>query len=115
MDNDMSRNAVIRELRKALKARSGKDWSVTGGRGTAYGWLTIEAPPRRRTSNHDGTGPGGYTTPEERAELGRLLGLEKPVHCQGESIPASSAYYRLYLARARTGTTQGLTAEPYWD
>jgi hypothetical protein len=45
----MDRDETIKRIRKALRARSGKDWSVTGGRGTAWGWITIDAPPRRRT------------------------------------------------------------------
>jgi hypothetical protein len=45
----MTRNEVIKVIKAALKRRSGKEWSVTGGKGTAYGWLTIDAPPKRRT------------------------------------------------------------------
>jgi hypothetical protein len=45
----MDRDVAIRLIRTALRKRSGKDWSVTGGKGTAWGWLTIDAPPRRRT------------------------------------------------------------------
>ena len=44
----VGRNETIKAIRKALRARSGKSWSVTGGRGTAWGWLTIDAPPARR-------------------------------------------------------------------
>lgn len=106
MEESMERNDVIREIRKALRARSGKDWSVTGGRGTAWGWIRIETPPRRRV---DGT-----TSAEERAELAELLGLDG-VHCQGESIPASYEYRREYLNRARTGSNGGISAQPYWD
>lgn len=45
----MDRDTAIAEIRAALKRRSGKAWSVKGGRGTAYGWIEIDAPPRRRT------------------------------------------------------------------
>jgi hypothetical protein len=45
----IDRDAAIKRIRAALKFRSGKDWSVTGGKGTAYGWIKIDAPPRRRT------------------------------------------------------------------
>lgn len=46
------RNETIKIIRDALKRRSGKPWSVTGGRGTAWGWIRIDAPPARRTFKH---------------------------------------------------------------
>jgi hypothetical protein len=126
---DLTRDTVIARIRKALKARSGKVWSVTGGRGTAYGWITIDAPPKRKTSHHilkdglsDGPGnyddvdtgiPGGHMTLADRAELARLLGKES-IHFQSESIPASSDYRREYLDRAE-GRTPAKLADPYWD
>ncbi len=101
------RNATIAELKRALKHRSGKAWSVTGGRGTAWGWIRIDAPPARRTSQY------GYMTDEDRAELASLLGLDA-AHFQGVNIPASTAYRREYLQRAM-GMTVTVNAEPYWD
>jgi hypothetical protein len=44
-----TRNETIKAIKTSLQARSGKPWSVTGGRGTAYGWLKIDAPPKRQT------------------------------------------------------------------
>lgn len=38
---------VCKRIKAALKARSGKDWSVKRGRGTAGGWITIDAPKAR--------------------------------------------------------------------
>lgn len=64
---DFSRNDVTKIIRNNLKIRSGKAWSVRGGRGTGSGWITISAPPARRTDNH-------YTSPEDCAKLGELLG-----------------------------------------
>ena len=43
----MDRSEAIERIRKALKRRSGKTWSVTGGRGTAWGWIHVSAPPAR--------------------------------------------------------------------
>lgn len=43
----LDRNTVIKEIRTALKERTGKTWSVTGGRGTAWGWIKIDAPKAR--------------------------------------------------------------------
>ena len=46
---DLTRDQAIKRIRDALKLRSGKPWSVTGGTGTAWGWIRIDAPPARRT------------------------------------------------------------------
>lgn len=101
-----SRDETIQTIKTALKARSGKTWSVTGGRGTAWGWITVSAPPARR-------GEFGYLSDADRAELASLLGLDT-VHSQGVSIAASSAYYREYTARA-LGEQPTEIAQPYWD
>jgi hypothetical protein len=53
-------------------------------------------------------------SPAERAELGELLGLGKPAHCQGVSIAASNDYYAEYIDRAE-GRTPTKVATPYWD
>ena len=96
------RDVVIKSIRTALRERSGHAWSVTGGRGTAWGWITIRAHGER------------WMAPETCAKLGALLGLTS-VHPQGESIPASRDYYRVALARALYGEAAGFTAERYWD
>jgi len=126
----MDRNETIQRIRTALKLRSGKVWSVTGGRGTAWGWITITAPPKRRTGHgvkksgaltdwpedyeYKDTGePNGNLAPAEQAELGRLLGLP-PVHFQGVSIPAGHDYWQEYTDRAE-GKAPSVTGKPYWD
>lgn len=127
-DND--RDRTIATIRAALKRRSGKAWSVTGGRGTAWGWITIEAPPARRTwgcylpegmsdrpehyRDRDNGKPGGSMSPDDRAELGRLLGLGRASYQDGESIPASGAYYREYIDRAE-GRAPSALGTQYWD
>lgn len=125
------RDDTIKRIRAALKARSGKAWSVTGGRGTAWGWITIEAPPARRTWNcrlkagattsnpedyemYDAGTPGCCNSPDDMAELGALLGLDGPSHSQGESIPAGCDYYVEYIDRAE-GRTPTRIGKPYWD
>lgn len=100
------RNDVIKCIRTALRKRSGKVWSVSGGRGTAYGWITISAPPARRIEF-------GYMSDADRAELAKLLGKDS-VHCQGESIPAGTDYYREYVDRAE-GRAPSVFGRPYWD
>jgi hypothetical protein len=126
------RAAVIKFIKGQLQARSGKAWSVTGGRGTGYGWLTIDAPPARRTWIRKSTGevnpetgeeewneindPSadyGYTGPTERAELAALLGLDR-VSTQGHSVAASTEYYREAMERA-AGLPVTKIAQPYWD
>ena len=126
----MDRNTAISEIKAALRRRSGKPWSVTGGRGTAYGWITIDAPPARRMAKcrlkvgaittwpedyeqYIDSTPGGSMTPDDRTELAKLLGLEA-VHIQGVNVPASNQYYQEYLDRAN-GRTPSVIGQPYWE
>lgn len=98
------RNLTIKALRKALKARTGRSWSVTGGRGTAWGWITIQAPPARQD---------GYSTSEEDREiLGQALG-ERVGH-QGAFVPASQDHRREILEQAH-GLAVSQGASQYWD
>lgn len=99
------RNETIAAIRKALRERSGKAWSVTGGRGTAYGCLSISAPPARSVDYG--------LSDADRAELSQLLGVD--VHRQGHSVAASNDFYRVAICRARHGHAGPFTAEAYWD
>ena len=126
----MTRDEAITRIKAALKRRSGKTWSVTGGRGTSWGWITVISPPARCTwryrlkpnlpdwpENYEGYesgAPGGNMTPEGRAELGDLLGLAGPTHAQGENIPASTPHWAEYVARAE-GRTPSVVGQQYWD
>lgn len=116
----VDRNGAIKRIRSALKRRSGRDWSVTGGRGTAWGWIRISAPPRRLTDDWEG-GPRsadgdyfGYMTLEDRETLGNLLNLGKEAHPQGVSIPASSGHRWEYIDRAEGREPQEFGVQ-YWD
>lgn len=128
---NVSRDETIRAIRAALKRRSGKSWSVTGGRGTGYGWIHIDAPRRRRTGDMQPTGEKdeygrdkyelvdtgqpqefGLITPQDQAELSELLGVG--VGRQGVSIADSSNHYREYIARAE-GRTPDKYGVQYWD
>jgi hypothetical protein len=127
----MDKKETINQIRKALKRRSGKSWSVTGGSGTAWGWLNITAPPKHCTGHavqiqgsmgmnpedfeYKDTGElNGNMTPTDQTELGKLLGLDKPVHFQGESIPAGHDYWQEYIDRAE-GRTPSVVGKQYWD
>ena len=131
VDEDLSRAAVIARIKRALESRSGKRWSVTGGTGTAYGWLHIDVPPARRTwrdrprpgatglgtyaedwEPYDSGQPGGSMSPAERAELARLLGLDRADRYV--MVAASHDYYREYIDRAE-GRVPRKIATPYWD
>lgn len=100
------RNETIKQIRTNLRSRGLKWVSVTGGRGTAWGWIRISTQPSKGDEY-------GNMTEEQRAELAEALGLER-VHFQGESIPASSAYYEEYIARSK-GETPTRYGEVYWD
>jgi len=102
--DEWSRNNVMQRIRQALAAR-GFRYSVTGGRGTAWGWISIDLLPSDiRTM-----------TPEQRREayrwLNKHLGL---TGCDGASVPASTAHYREYVERAE-GKVPTKIAEAYWD
>jgi hypothetical protein len=130
-DTDITRDTAIRAIKQNLQKRSGKTWSVTGGKGTAWGWITVDAPPARRTWRHvkagtnpetgqdiyeevnDPSKPYGHTGPEERAELAKLMGLDS-VHHQGLSIAAGRDYYLEYVERS-AGKAPRAIAQPYWD
>lgn len=99
------RNETIAEIRAGLKRRSGKAWSVRGGRGTSWGWITITAPPGRRDEY-------GAMTDADRIELSELLG--KPVHHQGESVPPQQDYRTEYVDRAQ-GRAPSRIGVPQWD
>lgn len=131
------RNATIKAIRTALQRRSGKAWSVTGGRGTAWGWIHIDAPPARRTFSHrekadynpangyaknwsdqweeyDTGKPGHSSGQADREELAKLLNIEVSQTGGGVGIPASYDYRREYIDRAE-GRTPSVIGEPYWD
>jgi hypothetical protein len=114
-----NRDETIKRIRTALKARTGRTWSVRGGRGTAWGWITVSAPPARLvcryacgpTCSHD-----RYTlSADDEALLALALGfVEGRSTYQGVSIAASSDYYREYIDRAE-GRAPSVIGTPYWD
>jgi hypothetical protein len=51
----IDRDEAIKQIRANLKRRSGKVWSVTGDRGTAWAWIKVDVPPKQRTWHFDQT------------------------------------------------------------
>jgi hypothetical protein len=116
------RDEAIARIRTALKSRSGRAWSVKGGRGTAWGWIKISAPPARLVCGRPGIGKACgpdcthgryYMADDDMTVLALLLGKDA-IHFQGESIPASSDYRREYVDRAE-GRAPSVIGRPYWD
>lgn len=101
-----NRAQTIAAIRKALRARSGKAWSVRGGTGTAWGWITISAPPARSADF-------GTMNDDDRVELASLLDL-RDVHYQGVQIPSGHDFYAEYVSRAE-GRTPEVYGQRYWD
>jgi len=106
--DEWDRNVVIGRIKRALAER-GFRYSVTGGRGTAWGWIHIALLPSVEK----------LLTPEKRTaaarELHAAFGLNpRCFTSDGISIAASTAHYREYLERAQ-GKTPTKAAEPYWD
>lgn len=97
----LDRNTVTKTIKRNLQKRSGKQWSVSGGMGSVYGWITIIAPKTN------------WMTHDECRELQELLDL-KNVHPQGVDIMASTTAYEEYISRS-LGETPVRIAEPYWD
>lgn len=123
----MDRDEAITRIRAGLRRRTGREWSVTGGRGTAYGWITITAPPRRRVDSSgnplgakNATGrvvdqdDAAYMSEVDRTDLAVALGLQHPSHTQGETVAASSGHRVEYIDRAE-GRVPSTIGERYWD
>ncbi len=103
----VTRDDTIKTVRAALRRRSGQSWSVTGGKGTAWGWIKITSPPRC----HDAY---GAMSEADQALLGELLGLDGLAHHQGVDVPAGTAYRIEMIARAE-GRAPSTYGTPYWD
>lgn len=109
-------NALSKTLRSVLFVRTdnklpstGKPvrWSVKHSRGTAYGWIQIDAPRAVRETGSD------EVKKEHMLLLSKLLG--EPYHHQGISVAPQSDCRRVYLAHCLTGTALGFTWKKDWD
>lgn len=110
------RDATIQAIRAALKRRSGKDWSVKGGRGSDWGWLRITAPLRRRVRIHGDPFPEetAQVTLEDRTELAELLGFPGETDSPYRRVPDTPDYYREFIDRAE-GRVPSVCGVWIWD
>jgi hypothetical protein len=104
--SDLSRDEIIVAIRKNLRARTGRGWSVKGGRGTSWSWITITAPPARQDRY-------GCMTDDDAQALADALGLDA-AHRQGVSVPGQNDYRQEYLDRS-AGQVPSRTGVPNWD
>jgi len=120
----MNRAETTKRIKRALKERTGRTWSVTGGRGTGWGWLKITSPKGRRVNHaispkyadnpHIYPAPpdflldvapdegeiGWYMSKEDRAILQEALGL---LNVSYQHISISPEEWDWYLDRAENG------------
>lgn len=95
------RAAAIGAIRTALRQRSGKRWSVSGDRGTAYGWINICAPQSRLDADGD-------MTDADAKELHDLLAMGGQV--RPGTISVEPRRRLEFVARAR-----GEHTRPYYS
>ena len=109
--------AAAKLMRTWLKLRTGIQWSVTGGRGTARCWLRIHVPKARKvdSAGKPSTKSWGYMGARDRALLGVLL--DELPHNQGESIRTEAGVRAWYLWKiSGYGVPEDLNvAQPGWD
>lgn len=120
----IERPEAVKRIKAALKRKTGKTWSVHGARGTAWGWITVEAPKSRRVSHREnpayvshwetpdepycfeyvrekGDGENYYTSMVDCEILARIFGKDNPLVChQGLSISPDSREYYVTMAEA---------------
>jgi hypothetical protein len=111
LDRTMTRDETIKEIRAALKRRTGKLFSVTGGKkGTAWGWIRIDAPPKIRDTDEGNNW---------RKELHAALNLGDRFttdsgHAYSIDIPAAYDFRQEYIDRAN-GRPPSVIGKHYWD
>lgn len=124
----MTRNEATKCIKAALKKKTGKTWSVSGGRGTGYGWMTIQAAKSNRVAHklnpdHNGfytisecirkTGSppwlehvsdngaeNQYTTDADSLLLAEIFKTLCPYHHQGVSVSPENRERYVQLAEA---------------
>lgn len=121
----IERKNAVRRIKAALKQKTGKTWSVHGDRGTAWGWITVEAPKSRRVAHKENPAykwsfpdepPYGelpyiecacdedrgawYTSNADCLLLQQAFGLSRKAHFQGLSISPDEREFYVLRAEA---------------
>ena len=103
---DMRCKEYTKLLRKMLKRRTGRTWSVKVGSGTGYCWLTINAPPARIVD--------WKMSPDDESLLASVLGEDSIG--QYYQIPPTSGYRAWNMARIAGINTEGIKLQEHgWD
>lgn len=113
----IDRKDAVKRIKAALKKKTGRVWSVSGGRGTAWNWLRVQAPKKRRVSHKvnpncdrtvyplplgeslyieyvDKDGTNYYTGDADCEALAQAFGLNRKAHFQGLNIsPDEREFY----------------------
>ena len=76
----IDRAEACKRIKAGLRARTGRAWSVKGGRGTTWGWIYIQEPKSRTID--------GGMSPADQDAL-RDIFFEGDGHPQGVMIPPS--------------------------
>lgn len=95
-------NDWTKAIKQALHSRTKTRFSVTHGKGTGYGWISIRVAKASKNPQADA------------AELRALLGMEEHQWQESFSVAASRAYRQEYYARAK-GEKPTVYGAPYWD
>lgn len=118
-------NEAIARIRTALRARTGKAWSV---RKDTFCGIAIDAPPKARTWHFgelrddggerieycDAAKQFGHISPADRQLLAGALALRNIRPGRGVSVSASGDHYTEYVDRAE-GRTPRVIGQSQWD
>lgn len=108
---ECSRNDAIKAIRAALRKRHLR-YSVTGGRGTAWGWIHIDLMPAEFKAPFSPEHSAAINA--KRAVMYRAFGLNPGMESGSISVAASRDYYQEYIDRAN-GRAPSVIGQPYWD
>ena len=97
----IERDDAIARIKTALRAKTGKAWSVRGNTGTAWGWIDVLPLPKEQPEK-------GQMSPEQARLLADAFGLDAPVHYQGLSISPDER--SVYVTRAERNVPRAVYA-----
>lgn len=111
IDGRMDTVDVCKRIKAALKARSGKVWSVTKGKGTAGGWIKIDAPKARLSCDMWHRYIMGFDGTCRDCGLGRFMAGSRSAPDACPEHVCTDECYRAYISpadRAELATLLGL-------